>query len=160
MKNLLFAVLLLVSAHSYANQSIAVLNVELDDWTLLPNIESEVKRTASFKPLLEKALESHYKIVAVDKAVQQAAYAGKSYLFEHDDSSADLGKKLGADWLIVAQHRKPSFLYSHLLVHLINVNTGQLVGNYLVELKGNNQKVTEKSVQSMADKIYQTLNKQ
>jgi Protein of unknown function (DUF2380) len=158
MKNILLILMLLVASPSYANNRIAILESELDDGTMLPNVASEITRTASFKPLLEKALKSHYQIVAVDKAVYQQANAGKGYLFEHHDLSAELGKKLGADWVLVLQHRKLSFMYSTLLVHLINVKTQQLAGNYFAELKGNNQTVTERSIKALAAKIYRAIN--
>jgi hypothetical protein len=157
MKKLLFLLMFCIAGQCYANSQIAVLDVELDDGTLLPNAASEVKRTASFKPLLENALKNHYQIVAVDKAVQQQANAGKGYLFEHDDLSADLGKKLSVDWLVVAQHKKVSFMYSSLWVHLINVKTQQLAGSYFVDLKGSNQAVSERSMRTLAGKIYQTM---
>jgi hypothetical protein len=157
MKNVLFMLMLFFAGQTYANNRIAILDAELDDATMLPNVASEITRTASFKPLLETALQSHYQIVAVDKAVQQQANAGKGYLFEHHDLSAELGKKLGADWVLVLQHRKLSFMYSTLLVHLINVKTQRLAGNYFAELKGSNQTVTEKSIQALAVKIYRAI---
>jgi hypothetical protein len=157
MKNILLIVMLLVAGQSYANSRMAVLDAELDDGTMLPNVASEITRTASFKPLLENALQSHYQIVVVDKAVQQQANAGKGYLFEHHDLSAELGTKLGADWVLVLQHRKLSFMYSTLLVHLINVKTQQLAGNYFAELKGSNQTVSERSIKALAAKIYRAM---
>jgi hypothetical protein len=157
MKNVLFMLMLFFAGQTYANNRIAILDAELDDGTMLPNVASEITRTASFKPLLENALKSHYQIVAVDKAVYQQANAGKGYLFAHHDLSAELGKKLGADWVLVLQHRKLSFMYSTLLVHLINVKTQQLAGNYFAELKGSHQTVTEKSIQALAAKIYRAM---
>jgi Protein of unknown function (DUF2380) len=157
MKNILFMLMLIFAGQSYANSRIAVLDAELDDGTMLPNVASEIKRTASFKPLLEDALRNHYQIVTVDKAVQSEANAGKGYLFEHSDLSAELGKKLGADWVLVLQHRKLSFMYSTLLVHVINVKTGQLAKNYFAELKGSNQTTSERSIQTLVGKIFQGI---
>jgi hypothetical protein len=157
MKNLLLILMLLSAGQSYANSKIAVLDAELDDGTMLPNVAAEMSRTASFKPLLESALQKNYQIIAVDKAVQQQANAGKGYLFEHHDLSAKLGQKLGADWVLVLQHRKLSFMYSTLLVHLVNVKTEQLEKNYFAELKGSNQSVTEKSIAALAAKIYRAI---
>lgn len=157
MKNILFMLMLIFAGQSYANSRIAVLSAELDDGTMLPNVVSEINRTASFKPLLENALKSHYQIVVVDNTLQIKANPGKGYLFEHSDLSAELGKKLGADWVLVLQHRKLSFMYSTLLVHVINVKTGQLAKNYFAELKGSHQTVTERSIQALAKKIYQGL---
>ena len=157
MKNLFLILMLLSAGQSYANSKIVVLDAELDDGTMLPNVASEIHRTASFKPLLENALRKNYQIIAVDNAIQQRANAGKGYLFEHHDLSAKLGQKLGADWVLVLQHRKLSFMYSTLLVHLVNVKTEQLEKNYFAELKGSNQTVTEKSIAALAAKIYRAI---
>ena len=159
MKNILFMLMLIFAGQSDANSRIAVLDAELDDGTMLPNVATEIKRTASFKPLLENALKSHYQIIAVDKAMQQQANAGKGYLFDHSDLGGVLGKKLGADWVLVLQHRKLSFMYSTLLVHVINVKTGQLAKNYFAELKGSNQTASERSVRALAGKIFQGITK-
>ena len=157
LKHFVFVLSLIFSNIVLATPKIAVLNFELDDMTQLPNTSAELARTSSFKPLLEQELQAmNYQIVQVDTQAQKQANAGVEYLFQHDDSSAELGQKYGADWIIVAKHRKPSFLYSHLLVHVIPVSTQQSLNQLLVELKGTDKKVTEKSIHFLAEKI-QTL---
>ncbi len=49
-------ILCFISAPIVAETRIAILDFELKDLTLLPRISSEIKRTASIKPLLEKEL--------------------------------------------------------------------------------------------------------
>jgi hypothetical protein len=157
MKRFALAVILSVTfCHTYASTRIAVLDFELNDLTELPNTPAEKNRTASFKPLLEKDLQQigDYEIVSISPEAQKTANAGVEYLLQHDDSSAELGAAHNADWIVVAKHRKPSFLYSHLIAHLINVKTRQLVGNVMVELKGSDEKVSQKSVHSLAEKIH------
>ena len=120
LKQFFLVLSLVLSCSVWATPKIAVLDFELDDMTQLPNTPAELKRTASFKPLLEQELQSmNYQIVHVDIAAQQRANAGVEYLFQHDDSSAELGEHFDADWIVVAKHRKPSFLYSHLMVHIL-----------------------------------------
>ncbi|MFI3220723.1 MAG: DUF2380 domain-containing protein [Methylococcales bacterium] len=147
---------LFFSSSVFASQRIAVLDFELNDLTELPNIPAELVRTASFKPLLEKDLQQigDYEIVSISPEAQKNANAGVEYLLQHDDSSADLGQKFGADWIIVTKHRKPSFLYSHLIVNVIDVKKRQRIGNLMVELKGSAEKVSQKSVHSLAEKIH------
>jgi hypothetical protein len=147
---------LFFSSNVFASQRIAVLDFELNDLTELPNIPAELVRTASFKPLLEKDLKriGDYEIVSISPQAQKNANAGVEYLLQHDDSSADLGQKFGADWIIVTKHRKPSFLYSHLIVNVIDVKKRQRIGNLMVELKGTAEKVSQKSVHSLAEKIH------
>ena len=159
--NLVLVLLLFFNGNVYAAPRIAILDFELNDLTLLPNTPAELTRTASIKPLLEQALKAtgDVEIIAVNAQEQKTANAGVEYLFEHNDSSADLGRQFGADWIVVGKHRKPSFLYSHLMVHVINVKTGQIAGNLMVELKGTHEKVTKKSVNSLAKQIYELVNK-
>ncbi|CAG0943502.1 hypothetical protein BROC_02317 [Candidatus Brocadiaceae bacterium] len=152
---------LILSSPVWATPKIAVLDFELDDMTQLPRIPAELARTASFKPLLEQELQTmNYQIVQIDKSQQQRANAGVEYLLQHDDSSAELGERFGADWIIVAKHRKPSFLYSHLIVHVIPVKKRQSFPSLLVELKGTDKKVTEKSIRFLAEKIQTLINTQ
>lgn len=134
---------------------IAVLNFELRDITTLPNTPDELTRTASMKPLLEQAISKlgDYEIIHIDMKQQNAATAGPGYLFTFDDIVAKLGRKSGADWVVVGRHSKGSFLYSYVMAHLIDVKTESLAGNYSVELKGTHRKVTERGIDALAKKL-------
>lgn len=138
-----------------AKPRIAVLDVELNDATLQANTPREQQRTASMRHLLERALAQTggYEIVSINAADQAAANAGFGYLFAHDDAAAELGRRFGADWVLVGQHGKPSFLYSDLMVHLIDVKNRSLAASYSVELKGNHGEVTQRAVDKLAAKF-------
>lgn len=153
--------LIQLSSSAYAAQRIAVLNFELNDITSLPDTPAELQRTASMAPLLVQALSQtgDYEIVAVDANTQKAANAGFGYLFRFHDQAAQLGQQLGADWIIVSQHSKPSFLYSYLITHLIRVKTQTLAARYDIELKGNHQKVTQHGVNRLADNIRLSIDR-
>jgi len=151
-------ILLVYLAFSYpvnAAPRIAVLNFELVDDTLLPNAPEELTRTASMKPLLEQAISKlgDYEIVQISANDQNAATAGVGYLLNFNDVAAKLGKQSGADWLVVGQHSKHSFLYSYLMVHLVNVKTQSLAGDFSTELKGTNPKVTQRGINWLAKKL-------
>jgi len=134
---------------------IAVLNFELLDETLLPNTPEELTRTASMKPLLEQAIRrlGDYEIVQISVNDQNAATAGIGYLLNFNDVTAKLGKQSGADWVVVGQHSKHSFLYSYLMVHLVNVKAQKLAGDFPTELKGTHQKVTQRGINGLAKKL-------
>ena len=152
---ILIIALFIMGSSVYASPSIVILDFELIDITSLPNTPEELVRTASIKPLLEQAMsrEGDYEIIQVSRIKQESANPGLGYLFRFHDVAAKLGKQFGADWIIVGQHSKPSFLYSHLKVHVINVKTAQLKAGYSIELKGNHEKVTDRGVKSLARKI-------
>jgi len=156
----LFIVLLLSNA-AHAAQRIAILNFELNDITSLPNTPQEQQRTASIQPLLEQAISNvgDYEIIHINAEAQASANSSFGYLFRFNDLAAKLGEQFGADWIIVGQHSKPSFLFSYLMVHLINVKTQTLTARYDVELKGTHEKVTNRGVSSLANKIHASINK-
>jgi hypothetical protein len=137
-----------------AETRIAILDFELKDLTLAPGIPAEIARTASVKPLLEQELNgAGYQIISIPLANQQHANSGFGYLFDHDDVAAALGKSVGADYVLVGRLHKPSFLFAYLMGHLIRVEDGKLIGNYIVETKGGELKLTLKGVEGLAVKI-------
>jgi hypothetical protein len=158
-KSLLLVLALLVSRTGYATTKFAVLNFELNDITALPSTLEEQKRTASIKPLLEQAIiqVGDYELVQINATAYLAANAGPGYLFRFDKLAAQLGKQVGADWIIVGQHTKPSFLFSYVLAHLIQVQTARKIASYAIELKGNHEKVTQRGVKRLAREIKSTL---
>lgn len=153
--SLILVVYLAFSDPVNAAPRIAVLNFELLDDTLLPNAPEELARTASMKPLLEQAISQlgNYEIIQISVNDQNAATAGVGYLLNFNDIAAKLGKQSSADWVVIGQHSKHSFLYSYLMVHLVNVKTQTLAGDFPTELKGTNPKVTQRGINSLAKKL-------
>lgn len=150
--------LCLVNISVFAETSIAILEFELKDLTLAPRIPSEIKRTASIKPLLEAELKrAGYVIVNIDHKSQKNSNAGEGYLFDHNDVAAKLGKEFNADYVLVGRLHKPSFLFAYLMGHLVRVSDSKLVGNYISEAKGSHKKLTIKTVESLTVKIDKTL---
>lgn len=147
---------LLVISHAIAAPRIAILNFELNDITSLPNTPQEQQRTASIKPLLEQAISEagDYELIQIKPEDQLAANASFGYLFRFNDLAAKLGERYGADWIIVGQHSKPSFLFSYLIAQVIQVNKQTMAARYDIELKGNHEKVTQRGVLSLARKVH------
>jgi hypothetical protein len=155
----LFCLCLFWPAPPRADVSIAILDFELNDLTLMPNTPEELERTASIKPLLEEALRGRggFRPVPVDAEAAAEADAGFGYLFDHHEVAAQLGRESGADWIVVGRLHKPSFLFAYLMAHLVDAGSGNLAGNYIVEVKGPAQQVTAKGVERLAQKIEQTI---
>ncbi len=149
------AVGLMLSGFASGSARIAVLDFELNDITSLPNTPAEKQRTGEMAPLLVNALGrlGDYQAVAIATETQKAANSSFGYLFRFHDLAAQLGKQQGADWIIVSQHSKPSFLFSYLWVYLIDVKTQKAIARYDVELKGNSPKVSARSIANLAKKI-------
>ena len=153
------AIGLILLTNADAAQRIAVLDFELNDMTSLPNTAEEQLRTASIRPLLEQALgqTGDYEIIHIDAGAQAAANSSFGYLFRFNDVAAKLGQQFGADWIIVGRHSKPSFLFSYLMAHLVNVKSQTLAASYDIELKGNHEKVTQRGVKALANKVHALL---
>jgi quercetin dioxygenase-like cupin family protein len=150
----------LFSVGAFAETSIAILDFDLNDQTLIPRTPDEIQRTGSIKAMLEGELKrAGYKIIAVDLISQQEANAGFGYLFDHNDIAAELAKKAGADYVLVGRLHKPSFLFAYIMGHLVRTKDGQLIGNYISETKGGDKKLTLKGVESLAVKIDNDLDK-
>lgn len=152
-----FVLALFFSALSHqlsAAPRIAILDFELKDLTLAPGIPAEIKRTASIKPLLEGELRSAgYAIVEIPPEAQQAADSGVGYLFDHADATAELGKRFGADYVLVGRLHKPSFLFAYLMGNLVKVGDDRWMARIITESKGPNAELVIKAIESLADKI-------
>ncbi len=160
LKIILMSLSLLWPLSTTAQISIAVLDFELRDLTLLPGVPAELERTASVKPMLEEELKkAGYNIISIPISDQTAATSGFGYLFDHHDVAAQLAKSYQADFVLVGRLHKPSFLFVYLMAHLIDVNKQSLVADYLSEVKGNHKKLTGKGVESLTEKIKATLDK-
>lgn len=156
----LFLVALLMTVQCVSAASIiAVTDFELNDITSLANTPQEIQRTAAFQPMLVQALKrrSENVPVAVKPATQQAVNPGFGYLFSHPDAAALLGRQLGADWVVIGQHSKPSYLFSYLIVNLVNVSSGKLAARFAIEMKGNHSSVSERGVNRLARNIDRAI---
>lgn len=156
---LLALLLIFLASTASAAPRITVLNFELNDITSLPNTPAELQRTGTMAPLLCAALTriGDYQTVAIPTDLQQAANGGFGYLFRFPDEAAKLGQQLQADWVVVSQHSKPSFLFSYLWVYLVEVKTLTTVARYDIELKGSHAKVTQRGIESLAKRIQATI---
>ena len=158
--NFLAVIALCLSGNVFAQTKIAILDFELHDLTLAPRIPAEIERTAAVKGMLEGELKSAgYQIIPVRLDVQQYANSGVGYLFDHDDVAAELAKKVGADYILVGRLHKPSFLFAYLMGHLVNADNAALLGNFIVESKGGDKKLTLKGVETLTVKIDHLLDK-
>ena len=154
------SVLWAISQASHARQGLAVLDFELNDITSLPNTPEEQRRTAGIRPMLEQVLadSGDYQMIALEAGAQQRANAGFGYLYAHADQAAALGKQAGVDWLIVGQHRKPSFLFSYLNVQVIDTAHAVVAARFNIEMKGTHPSVVRHGVETLAGKIGVFLN--
>lgn len=157
---LAFLLLLGAGPGSGAEARLAVLDFELNDLTPMPNGAEEQARTATVRPLLEKAIAEtspEVRMVAIDPQAVREADAGIGYLFEHNEVAARLGAEHGADWILVGRLTKPSFLFAYLMARLVDTRSGEIAEDIVVEVKGQQQLVTRKGVERLAEKLAPRL---
>ena len=153
------ALLMLCTCPSLADTRIAILEFELNDLTPMPRTPAELERTASIAPMLREALsqKSRYELPVIDADAQAEADASFGYLFDRPELAAELGEQFGAEWIAVGRLHKPSFLFAYLKVHLVNVETGRIAGDYVVEIKGAGEKVVRRGAMRLAEQIDETI---
>ena len=141
---------------------VAILDFELNDLTLQPGIPAELERTASIAPMLRTTLaeQTDLQLISIAPDAQAKADTAFGYLFEHANLAAALGAEHNADWILVGRLHKPSFLFAYMMGRLVNVQSGQLLGDYLVEVKGATPKLTQRGVNSMAERVSHTIKQQ
>lgn len=142
-----------------ATAAIAVLDFELRDLTLNPQVAEETRRTASLRPLLIEQLSRAHKIEVVDNPASAALEAnkGQGYLFERPDVAARIGREAGVEWIISGRLHKASFLFVYLKAQLINTRTGRIAADFVVEIKGPQKKLTRKGIETLAKQIDEAL---
>lgn len=160
MKNMLKIIALcLLTLPQSTLASLAILDFELRDLTLNPQIAEETRRAASLRPLLAEQLGQAHGIEIVENPESAAVEAarGQGYLFDRPDVAAEIGREAGAEWIVSGRLHKASFLFVYLKAQLINTQTGQIAADFVVEIKGPQKKLTRKGIESLANQISQAL---
>ncbi len=152
-------VLLLVLTPQASAGAIAVLEFELNDLTLNPNLVAETERTATLRPLLVEQLTNHHDISVIENpaSARIEAEKGRGYLFDRPAVAAKIGREAGVDWIVSGRLHKASFLFVYLKAQLINTQTDRVTADFVVEIKGPQQKLTRKGVETLARQIYAAL---
>lgn len=138
-----------------------VLDFELNDLTLNPDITAEQERVSSLRPLLSSKLsyDHDHQIMDLAQEKRDAEVKGKGYLFDRPQVAAGMGAEADAEWVISGRLHKASFLFVYLKAQLIDVNSASVKADFVVEIKGWEPRLTEKGVEALALQIDDSLNK-
>jgi len=147
---------LLVIVSQVSASTIAVLEFELNDLTLNPNLLAETKRTMTLRPLLVGRLTENHDISVIENpaSARIEAEKGRGYLFDRPAVAAKIGREEGVDWIVSGRLHKASFLFVYLKAQLINTKTDRVAADFVVEIKGPQQKLTRKGVETLARQIF------
>ena len=164
MRNIFFLILTLLACLLFPGPNsqaanLAVMEFELKDLTLNPKIKEETERAATLRPLLAERLATHHKHTVVENTsdVKIESERAVGYLFERPAVAARLGRSMGVDWVVSGRLHKGSYLFVYLKAQLIDAKSGGVKADFAVEIKGPQQKLTYKGVESLAQQINDAL---
>jgi len=152
------AILLLFPVAATAG-SVLVLEFELNDLTLNPDITAETERTKTLRPLLVDQLSNEHQHLIPENppSAELEANKGAGYLFDRPQVAAGIGREVGADWVVTGRLHKASFLFVYLKAQLINAETGAVAADFVVEIKGPQKKLTRKGVETLALQVHDAM---
>lgn len=156
---LLGLMLLPMIAPQASARVIAVLEFELTDLTLNPSLLEETRRTATLRPLLVAQLTGQHDISVIENpaSARTEAEKGQGYLFDRPAVAAKIGREAGVNWIVSGRLHKASFLFVYLKAQLINTQTDRVEADFVVEIKGPQQKLTRKGIEALALQISTAL---
>ena len=146
-------------------KKIMVVEFELRDVSPLPNVKQEIERTALIDKVIKKTLVEHdYNIVPACDALKKTYAQGNGYLYDRPEVAGKIGGECGADFVLMGQTWKPSFLFVFPQVQV--VDTGQhltreqlVVVSRVVQLEAStlDKNVTENAAKKLAMQIIDKL---
>jgi hypothetical protein len=160
---------LLMSSALYAAPDkptkIMVVNFELRDVSPLPNTTKEVERTEHIDTVVRNVLEgAGYTLMEPCEELVKASQQGLGYLFDRPEVASKIGRECGADYVLMGQTWKPSFLFVFPQVQVVDTREGltreQLVPvSRSVQLEAStlNRNVTEAAGKKLGREIVEKL---
>ena len=155
--------LLFVDNPTLADSNIAVPAFELLDLTLklsdpkktAENDAQEQKKVELIETLLRDGITNTagYTLIAISIEARNAADKGVGYLFDCTSCSAELGRNHDADYILIGRLHKPSYLFSYIIVRVIDTQANKLINEFLSEVKGKPSKSIPGAIDNLLIKI-------
>ena len=154
-----------LQAVSPAMKKIMVVDFELRDVSPIPNVTQEVERTALIDSVIRKTLSANgYQLIPACNELKKASEQGNSYLYDRPEVAGEIGGRCGADFVLMGQTWKPSFLFVFPQVQVVdarkNLTREQLVVvSRVVQLEAStlDKNVTEAAGVKLAMQIIEKL---
>jgi len=166
---LLVAISVFVSGSVLAETKVGVLDIELLDLTLKvsdPQMNADIEardqqNVALTESLLREGFDAHeqYTLVEIDSAAQARADKSVGFLFDRPDSAAELGREFGADYVVVGRYHKPTYLFSYIMLRIVDVHSGRMVEELKTEVKGRPQETIPRNIRNVMIEIDALLAK-
>lgn len=142
-----------------------VVDFELRDVSPIPNVAAEVERTALVGRVINGILSEHgYQLMAPCDALKKTGDQGMGYLFDRPEVAGKLGGECDADYVLMGQTWKPSFLFVFPQIQVVDTRTNltreQLVvvsRSVQLEAATHDTNVTEAAAKKLALQIIEKL---
>jgi len=157
-----------VQSTTPAMPKIMVVDFELRDVSPIPNVTQEVERTALIESVIRKTLtENGYELMQPCDELKKASEQAIGYLYDRPEVAGRIGGECGADYVLMGQTWKPSFLFVFPQVQVVdtrkNLTREQLVVvSRVVQLEAStlDKNVTEAAGKKLAIQIIDKLKSQ
>jgi len=104
---------------------VMVVNFELRDVSPIPNAAQEVERTEHIDTVIRNTLEgAGYTLMKPCEELVKASQQGLGYLFDRPEVAGRIGRECGADYVLMGQTWKPSFLFVFPQVQVVDTRAG------------------------------------
>lgn len=124
------------AAKSADKPKIMVVDFELRDVSALPDAPQEIERTAFLDSVIRKTLTEHgYQLLAPCTELLEASKQAISYLFDRPALAVSIGGACGADYVLLGQTWKPSYLFVFPRLKLLDTRENLKPEQMLVLLK-------------------------
>ena len=151
----------------WADSNIAVPDFELLDLTLklsdpkkVAEIDAqEQKKVELIETLLRDGITNtaSYTLIPISNEARNEADKGVGYLFDCSSCSAELGRNHDADYILIGRLHKPSYLFSYIIVRVIDTQTDKLIEEFRIEVKGKPSKSIPGAIDNLLIKINETI---
>lgn len=164
---IIFFTFLFLSETATAESKIAVPDFELLDLTMRLSDPAKVaeinakeqEKLRMIEATLRNELDKINRFSLVTTTSKQRNTADKSigYLFDCTTCSVEFGRELGADYIIIGRHHKPTYLFSYIIVRIFDTANNRLVQEFRSEIKGAPNKAIPGAIYNLISKIDKKL---
>lgn len=164
---LLVSLCMLISGTVVAETKIAVLDIELLNLTMpMKNPEKNAEMAARDErnvALTERLLREgfdkrdHYELIKISDEAHAEADEAVGFLFDRPGAAASLGQQFNADYIVVGRYHKPTYLFSYIILRVVDVADGELVEEFKTEVKGRPQETIPRNIENVMIEIDNRL---
>jgi hypothetical protein len=158
---------LVASANVFADSKVAVLDMELLNLTMAlkdPEKNAEIaekdqRNVALTEELVREGFSKrdHYQLVKISDEAHAEADESVGFLFDRPEAAASLGQEHGADYIVVGRYHKPTYLFSYIMLRVVDVASGELVEEFKTEVKGRPQETIPRKIENVMVEIDDRL---